>query len=121
MNAVLEKKTHELEHQLQVKETVIKNLTSTNEHLTLEITNLRQRSNLKQPETKKVTTTSAFATTNAESSNSQKKICFCNHRSQRSYGFLITKEMIFGFQILDLKDHFSASLIKVVVRMFLNI
>ena len=29
---------------------------------------------------------------------------------QRSYGFLITKEMIFGFQILDLKDHFSASL-----------
>ena len=31
--------------------------------------------------------------------------------SQRSYGFLITKELIFGFQILDLKDHFSASLI----------
>ena len=30
---------------------------------------------------------------------------------QRSYGFLITKELIFGFQILDLKDHFSASLI----------
>ena len=30
--------------------------------------------------------------------------------SQRSYGFLITKELIFGFQILDLKDHFSASL-----------
>ena len=29
---------------------------------------------------------------------------------QRSYGFLITKELIFGFQILDLKDHFSASL-----------
>ena len=28
----------------------------------------------------------------------------------RSYGFLITKELIFGFQILDLKDHFSASL-----------
>ena len=25
--------------------------------------------------------------------------------------FLITKELIFGFQILDLKDHFSASLI----------
>ena len=23
--------------------------------------------------------------------------------------FLITKELIFGFQILDLKDHFSAS------------
>ena len=30
--------------------------------------------------------------------------------SQRSYGFLITKELTFGFQILDLKDHFSASL-----------
>ena len=32
-------------------------------------------------------------------------------KSQRSYGFLNTKELIFGFQILDLKDHFSASLI----------
>ena len=31
-------------------------------------------------------------------------------KSQRSYGFLITKELIFGFQILDVKDHFSASL-----------
>ena len=31
-------------------------------------------------------------------------------KSQRSYGFLITKELIFGFQILDLKDYFSASL-----------
>ena len=30
--------------------------------------------------------------------------------SQRSCGFLITKELIFGFQILDLKVHFSASL-----------
>ena len=30
-----------------------------------------------------------------------------NVKSQRSYGFLITKELIFGFQILDLKDHFS--------------
>ena len=30
-------------------------------------------------------------------------------KSQRSYGFLITKELTFGFQILDLKDHFSAS------------
>ena len=29
---------------------------------------------------------------------------------QRNYGFLITKELIFGFQILDLQDHFSASL-----------
>ena len=33
-------------------------------------------------------------------------------KSQRSYGFLITKEPIFGFHILDLKDHFSASLTK---------
>ena len=31
-------------------------------------------------------------------------------KSQRSYGFLITEELIFGFQILDLKDHFSTSL-----------
>ena len=31
-------------------------------------------------------------------------------KSQKSYGFLITKELIFGFQILDFKDHFSASL-----------
>ena len=31
-------------------------------------------------------------------------------KSKRSYGFLITKELIFGFQILDLKDHFSVSL-----------
>ena len=31
-------------------------------------------------------------------------------KSQKSYCFLITKELIFGFQILDLKDHFSASL-----------
>ena len=31
-------------------------------------------------------------------------------KSQRSYSFLITKELIFGFQNLDLKDHFSASL-----------
>ena len=31
--------------------------------------------------------------------------------SLRSYDILITKELIFGFQILDLKDHFSASLI----------
>ena len=30
-----------------------------------------------------------------------------------SYDFLITKELIFGFQILDLKVHFSASLIVV--------
>ena len=32
------------------------------------------------------------------------------NRHQGSYGFLITKELIFGCQILDLKDHFSASL-----------
>ena len=31
-------------------------------------------------------------------------------KSQRNYGFLITKELIFVFHILDLKDHFSASL-----------
>ena len=31
-------------------------------------------------------------------------------KSQRSYGFLVTKELIFGFQTLDLKDHFSAFL-----------
>ena len=37
-------------------------------------------------------------------------------KSQRSYGFLITKELIFGFQSLDLKDHFSASLIAVTVN-----
>ena len=35
-------------------------------------------------------------------------------KSQRSYGFFITKELIFGFQILDLKDHFSASSIEFV-------
>ena len=35
--------------------------------------------------------------------------------SQRSFGVLITKELIFGFQILDLKDHFSASLISAMV------
>ena len=31
-------------------------------------------------------------------------------KSERGYGFLITKELIFGFQILDLKDHFSTCL-----------
>ena len=31
-------------------------------------------------------------------------------KSQKNYGFLIRKELIFGFQILDLKDHFLASL-----------
>ena len=31
-------------------------------------------------------------------------------KSQRSYGFLIAKELIFGFQILDLEDNISASL-----------
>ena len=39
-------------------------------------------------------------------------------KSQRSYGFLITKELIFGFQILDLKDHFSVSLSGKLVIMF---
>ena len=37
-------------------------------------------------------------------------------KSQRSYGFLITKELIFGFLILDLKDHFSASLNFILLR-----
>ena len=37
-------------------------------------------------------------------------------KSQRSYGFLITKELFFGFQSLDLKDHFSASLSYNIVR-----
>ena len=41
-------------------------------------------------------------------------------KSQRSYGFLITKELIFGFQILDLKDHFSASLKWMGVQDFLD-
>ena len=36
-------------------------------------------------------------------------------KCQIIYGFLITKELIFGFQILDLKDHFSASLIELVL------
>ena len=30
-------------------------------------------------------------------------------KCQRKHGFLIKKELIFGYQILDLKDHFSAS------------
>ena len=33
-------------------------------------------------------------------------------KSQRSYGFLITKKLILDFKILDLKVHFSASLIQ---------
>ena len=41
-------------------------------------------------------------------------------KSQRSYGFLITKELIFGFQILDLKDHFLASLNDVTFKMFVT-
>ena len=42
-------------------------------------------------------------------------------KSQRSYGFLITKELIFGFQILDLKDHFSASLKSSLLPVFFNL
>ena len=38
-------------------------------------------------------------------------------KSQRSYGFLITKELIFGFQILDSKDHFLASLSLVSIKL----
>ena len=33
-------------------------------------------------------------------------------KSQRSFGFLIAKELIFGFQILDLKDHSCLDLLK---------
>ena len=33
-------------------------------------------------------------------------------KSQGSYGFLITKELIFGFQILDLEVHFTPTLVK---------
>ena len=33
-------------------------------------------------------------------------------KCQRSYGFLITKELIFGFQTLDLKDHSLLGLLK---------
>ena len=38
-------------------------------------------------------------------------------KSQRSYDFLIRKELIFGFQLLDFKDHFSASLCTYSVQM----
>ena len=38
--------------------------------------------------------------------------------SQRSYGFLITKKRIFGFQNLDLKVHFSASFNKLRLRLY---
>ena len=31
-------------------------------------------------------------------------------KSQRNHGFLITKELTVGFQILDLKDQFSCKL-----------
>ena len=42
-------------------------------------------------------------------------------KSQRSYGFLITKELILGFQILDLKDYFSASLKSSLLPVFFNL
>ena len=43
--------------------------------------------------------------------------------SQRSYDFLITKELIFGFQIFVLKDHFSATLSSFISNLetFLNL
>ena len=41
-------------------------------------------------------------------------------KSQRRYGYLITKELIFGFQILDLKDHFSASIITLYLGKYLS-
>ena len=34
---------------------------------------------------------------------------------------LITKELISGFQILDLKDHFSASLIILVITILIGV
>ena len=37
---------------------------------------------------------------------------------QRRYSFLITKELIFGFQILDLKDHFSADIFARLLQYF---
>ena len=40
-------------------------------------------------------------------------------KSQRSCGFLITKELIFGFQTLDLKDHLSASLSVIEEKVFI--
>ena len=42
-------------------------------------------------------------------------------KSQRSYGLLITKELIFGFQILNLKVHFSASLNQKASKIMLNL
>ena len=39
-------------------------------------------------------------------------------KPQRNYGFLITKELIFGFQILDLEDHFLASLTSLALYLF---
>ena len=42
-------------------------------------------------------------------------------KSQRNYGFLITKELIFGIQILDFKDHFSASLKYIMCSVFIPV
>ena len=42
-------------------------------------------------------------------------------KSQRRYGFLITKQLIFGFQILYLKDHFSASLNAIFTFLFMSL
>ena len=42
-------------------------------------------------------------------------------KSQRSYGFLFTKELILGFQISDLKNHFSASLKSSLLPVFFNL
>ena len=57
-----------------------------------------------------------IVTTKIVNSKSLRKICrqllltMNVLKYQRSYGFLITKKLIFGFQILDLKVHFSTSL-----------
>ena len=38
-------------------------------------------------------------------------------KSQRSYGFLITNELIFGFQILDLKErYYSGEIVDIIPR-----
>ena len=57
----------------------------------LEIINLRKKSNLEQPETKKITTTSACATTNAESSNSAKSNCMKEDLKQKKDSIINNK------------------------------
>ena len=50
--------------------------------------------------------------TNFFSTNKQVNFALLKYvKFQRSYGFLITEEVIFGFQILDLKDVFNERVI----------